>query len=120
MSNNIDNLGQIMANSANLTSTNSLRDPQAPLRTRGIVPNPITYAPDQTYKYQSTNYSAKVNNVEFLNALIKQIQQKLNRVVTGHEKMFIINKVRNIDPRLIIEHPKDILLKLSRMLSYKV
>lgn len=110
-----------MSNSANLTSTNSLRDPQAPFRGKGIVPKPITYAPDHTYKYQSTNYAAQINNVEFLGKLIKTIQQKLNRVLTGHEKTYVINKVRNIDPELITKYPMDVLLTaLSDALSQSV
>lgn len=102
-----------MSNSANLTSTNSLREPQAPIRS-GTRVQPITYGPDHTYKNSSANYNAKINNIDFLNTLIKEIQIKLNRVLTGHEKTFIINKIKNIDPSLVMEHSLGVLVPALR------
>jgi hypothetical protein len=57
----------------------------------------------------STNYNKHFNNPRFINELISQIRNKLNRQLMMPEKQFIANYLKNVNPVLFNNKPQVIL-----------
>lgn len=64
---------------------------------------------DTKFFNPSTNYNKHFNNPRFINELISQIRNKLNRQLMLPEKQFIANYLKNVNPVLFNNKPQVIL-----------
>lgn len=59
-----------------------------------------------------SNYNKLFNNPTFINEMLGNIRNRLNKQLNQTEKIYIINYLKNVDPRIFKYEPKIILKKI--------